>query len=171
MELFDNAKVETSADTRERAIRALGLDEVPVEKKLNRSDFPSDESYFDAVARLSVQHNDPAYREAYRAIRRQYNAEKEAAEADAAEQQHQAEIDQAIRDCVLSTSEQARVDDEARSRARADLAAGRISFQQLGAVVADYAEKLTAEAKELKVHNADINKQIRAAMSQVIRQR
>ena len=65
---------------------------------------------------------------------------------------------------MLSTDERAKVDDEARRRAQNDLAAGRISFQQLGATVASYAEKLTKEAKETKVHNADINRQIRAAM-------
>ena len=68
---------------------------------------------------------------------------------------------------MLSTDEQAKVDDEARSRAQADFAAGRISFQQLGATVAAYAEHLTQEKKESKVHSADLNRQIREAMRRV----
>lgn len=60
------------------------------------------------------------------------------------------------------------MDDEARRRAQADLAAGRISFQQIGEVVASYAEKLTEAAKVEKVHNADLNRQIREAMKQIV---
>lgn len=171
MELFDNAKLETSEDTRKKAIAALGLDEVPISQKLDRAAFDSDEAYFSAVALESVRHNSPEFRQAYRQIRQEYAAQRRAEAEAAAEAQHQAEIEKAIRDCVLSPSEQSRVDDEARSRAQTDLATGRISFQEMGAAVARYAEQLTAEAKERKVHTADINRQIRAAMSQVIRQR
>lgn len=157
-------RVETSEDTREKVIRALGFDEPPAAEKLARSDFGSDEEYFHAVAELSVRNNSPEYREAYRAIRKQYTAEKRAMAEAAEEAQRQAKLEQAIKDCVLRPEEQARVDDAARSRAQADLAAGRISFQQLGASVAQYAEKLTQAAKEEKVHTADLNAQIRAAM-------
>ena len=160
-------RVETTTDTREKAAQALGFDEPPVAEKLSRSDFNSDEEYFHAVAELSLRNNSPEYREAYRRIRREYTAQKRAEEEAAAEQKHQEEIAQAIKDCVLRPEEQARVDDEARSRAQADLAAGRISFQQLGASVTQYAEKLTHEAKEMKVHNADINRKIREAMAKV----
>ena len=163
-DIFENAKVETSADTKEKVIRALGFDEPPVGEKLERSAFPSDEAYFDAVARLSVQQNSPEYREAYRAIRKQYTAEQRAAEEAAAEQKHQAELAQAIKDCVLRPEEQKKVDDEARARAQVDLAAGRISFQQLGETVAQYCDSLTEEAKKTKVHTADFNAQLRAAM-------
>lgn len=166
-DLFKDAKVVTSADTRAKAVRALGLDEPPVTEKLSRSSFSSDEEYFDACARLSVQQNSPEYREAYRAVRKQYTAQQEAERQAREEQKHQAEIAQAIKDCVLSTDEQAKVDDEARSRAQADFAAGRISFQQLGATVAAYAEHLTQEKKESKVYSADLNRQIREAMRRV----
>ena len=131
-------RVETSAETREKAAQALGFDEPPVGQKLSRSDFNSDEEYFHACAELAVR-------------------------------KHQEEIAQAIKDYVLRPEEQARVDDEARSRAQADLAAGKISFQQLGASVAQYAEKLTRDAKEEKVHTADLNRQIREAMAKVRR--
>ena len=166
-DFFEDTKVVTSADTRAKVVRALGFDEPPTTEKLSRSSFNSDEEYFDAVARLSVQQNSPEYREAYRAIRKQYTAQQEAERQAQEEQKHQAEIAQAIKDCVLSTDEQAKVDDEARSRAQADLAAGKISFQQLGATVADYAGKLTEEAKKDKVHNADFNRQLREAMAKV----
>lgn len=160
-------KVITSADTRRQAIAALGFDEPPVEKKLCRSDFKTDEEYLHAVTELSLRNHSPEYRETYRRIRREYLAQQEAAQAAAAEQKHQEEIKTAIRNCVLSPDEQKVVDDEARRRAQADLAAGKISFQQMGASVEKYAEKLTAEAKEMTVHNADINRQIRAAMQQI----
>lgn len=166
MEFFDNAKLETSEDTRKKAIAALGLDEVPISQKLDRAAFDSDEAYFSAVALESVRHNSPEFRQAYRQIRQEYAAQRRAEAEAAAEAQHQAEIEKAIRDCVLSPSEQSRVDDEARSRAQADLASGKISFQQLGDAVTQYAETLTSEAKELKVHNSDINRQIREAMRQ-----
>lgn len=165
-DIFQNAKVETSMDTRNRVARALGFDEPPVEQKLSRSSFCSDEEYFDACARLAVQNYSPEYRAEYTRIRREYNARKAEEEAAAAEKKHQQEIAQAITNCVLRPEEQKRVDDEARSRAQADLAAGRISFQQLGETVAQYAERLTQEEKESKVHNADINRQIREALLQ-----
>ena len=166
-DFFKDAKVVTSADTRAKAVRALGLDEPPVTEKLSRSSFSSDEEYFDACTRLAVQNHDPAYRAEYTRIRREYNTRKAEEEAAAAEQKHQQELAQAIKDCVLSTDEQAKVDDEARSRAQADFAAGRISFQQLGATVAAYAEHLTQEKKESKVYSADLNRQIREAMRRV----
>lgn len=167
IENFTEYRVETSADTREKAVRAFGFDEPATTKKLDREDYPSDEAYFHACAELTLRNNSPEYRKEYTKIRREYNAQKKAEEEAAAEKQHQEEIKAAIRDCVLSTDEQAKVDDEARSRAQADLAAGKIAFQQLGASVTRYAEKLTHEAKEMKVHNADINRQIRAAMMQI----
>lgn len=164
LELFTDAKIETSADTRAKAVRALGLDEPPVSEKLSRTDFGSDEEYFHALTELSLRNNSPEYREAYQKIRREYIAQQMEAEAEATEQRHQAEIAQAIKDCVLSSSEQSAVDDEARRRAQDDLAFGRISSGQLGQAVAQYAEKLTRAAKEEKVHTADLNLQIRKAM-------
>ena len=59
------------------------------------------------------------------------------------------------------------MDDEARRRAQVDLAAGKISFQQIGATVASYAEKLTEAAKVEKVHNADFNRELREAMKKI----
>ena len=162
-------RVETSAETREKAVQALGFDEPPTAEKLSRSDFNSDEEYFHACAELAVRNHSPEYRAEYTRIRREYTAQKRAEEEAAAEQKHQEEIAQAIKDYVLRPEEQARVDDEARSRAQADLAAGKISFQQLGASVAQYAEKLTQGAKEEKVHTADLNRQIREAMAKVRR--
>lgn len=170
IEIFEDAKVETSEDTRKKAIAAFGFDEPPALEKLSRSDFGSDEEFYNAVAELSVRNNSPEYREAYRKIRREYTAQKKAEEEAAAEQKHQEEIAQAIKGCVLRPEEQQKVDNQAREMAQNDLAAGRISFQEMGAAVARYAEQLTAEAKERKVHTADINKRLRAAMSQVIRQ-
>lgn len=167
-DIFANSRVETSADTREKLKRALGFDEPPVTEKLNRADFGRDEEYFHACAELAVRNNSPEYRREYQRIRKEYTARKAEEEAAAAEQKHQEEIAQAIKDCVLRPEEQQRVDDEARRRAQADLAAGRISFQQIGEVVASYAEKLTEAAKVEKVHNADLNRQIREAMKQIV---
>lgn len=164
LELFTDAKIETSADTRAKAVRALGLDEPPVAEKLNRADFSSDEEYFHALTELSLRNNSPEYRAEYSRIRKEYTARKAEEDAAAAEQKHQAEIARAIKDCVLSSSEQSAVDDEARRRAQDDLAFGRISSGQFGQAVAQYAEKLTRAAKEEKVHTADLNRQIREAM-------
>lgn len=159
--------IETSEDTREKMKRAFGFDEPPVTEKLKRADFGSDEEYFDAAARLAMQNHDPAYRAEYARIRREYTARKQEEEAAAAEKKHQEEIEQAIKDCVLRPEEQQRVDDEARRRAQVDLAAGKISFQQIGATVASYAEKLTEAAKVEKVHNADFNRELREAMKKI----
>lgn len=158
-------RVITSEDTRRQMIQALGFDEPATAEKLSRHNFSSDEDYFAAVAELSVKHNSPEYREAYRKVRREYNAQKRAEEQATAEARHKAEIAQAIKDCVLRPEEQARVDDDARCRAQADLAAGRISFQQMGATVTKYAERLTQAAKEEKVHTADFNQQLREAIA------
>lgn len=166
MELFDGAKLETSADTRAKAVRALGFDEPPATEKLSRSSFSSDEEYIHACTELSLRNHSPEYRQEYERLRRQYTGQLEAERQDQEEQKRRQELAQAIKDCVLRPEEQQRVDDEARSRAQADLAAGRISYQQLGAAVAGYAERLTQEKKESKVHSADLNRQIRAAMAQ-----
>lgn len=162
--MYDMTKVETSADTRKKMARQFGFDEPSVTEKLNRADFGSDEEYFHACAELAVRNNSPEYRREYTKIRRKYTAQKAAEEAAEAERKHQEEIEQAIRDYVLRPEDQQRVDDEARRRAQDDLANGKISFQQMGAAVAKHAEKLTQEAKEDKVHTADINRQIREAM-------
>ena len=82
-DFFKDAKVVTSADTRAKAVRALGLDEPPVTEKLSRSSFSSDEEYFDACTRLAVQNHDPAYRAEYTRIRREYNTRKAEEEAAA----------------------------------------------------------------------------------------
>lgn len=162
-------RVETSADTREKAAQALGFDEPPVEAKLSRANFSSDEAYFHACAELAVRNNSPEYRREYERIRKQYNAKQRAEAETAAEQEHQEEIEKAIKDYVLRPEDQAKVDAEARKRAQADLAAGKISFQQLGASVAQYAEKLTQAAKEKAVHTTDFNRQLREAMAKVRR--
>lgn len=164
LELFTDAKIETSADTRAKAVRALGLDKPPVTEKLNRADFGSDEEYFHAMTELTLRNHSPEYRETYQKIRREYTAQQMEAEAAAAEQKHQAEIARATKDCVLTSSEQSAVDDRARALAQDDLAFGRISSGQFGQAVAQYAEKLTRAAKEEKVHTADLNRQIREAM-------
>lgn len=154
-------KVETSMDTRNKFARALGFDEPPVEQKLNRADFGSDEEYFHACAELAVRNNSPEYREAYNKIRREYNARKAAEEEAAAEKKHHEELAKAIEDCELTRMEQDEVDNEARRRAQDDLANKKISYQQFGAAVERYAKQLTRDAKEGKVHSADINRQLR----------
>lgn len=158
-------RVETSEDTRRRAVAALGFDEPPTEEKLNRADFGSDEAYFHACAELAVRNHSEEYRKEYEKIRKQYNAQQRAEAEAAAEKQHQEEIQKAIRDCVLRPEEQKRVDNDARSRAQTDLAAGVISYDQFGATVERYAEAGTKSAKAAKVHAADFNKQIREAMA------
>lgn len=166
IENFTTCRVETSEDTRKRAVAALGLDEPSTTEKLDRRDYPSDEAYFHACAELALRNNSPEYRREYQKIRREHRAKKAEEEA-AAEQKHQEEIKTAIRDCVLSPDEQTTVDNEARRRAQADLAAGKISFQQIGAATEEYAAKLSQGAKEEKVHRADFNAQLRAAMLKV----
>ena len=163
-ELFTEARVETSADTRAKAIAALGFDELATAEKLDRANFDSDEQYFDAVAMLSVRHNDPTYREAYTKVRREYNAQKRAEAEAVADRQHQQEIAHAIKACTLSPLEQAEVDSRARRAAQADLAAGLIPYDQFGATVERYAKAGTETAKVEKVHGADLNRQIREAM-------
>lgn len=158
-------RIITSADTREKAAKALGFDEPPIEEKLSRSDFKTDEEYFHACAELSLRNRSPEYREAYRKTRREFYARKEAEAQEAAEEKHREELERAIKNCVLRPEEQQRVDDEARSRAQADLASGRISFQQIGATVEQYAEKLTEAKKREKVHTEDINRQLRKAIA------
>ena len=94
-DLFENAKVETSADTREKVVRALGFDEPPVEQKLSRSSFNTDEEYFDACARLAVQNHSPEYRREYERIRREYTAKQDEERQAQEEAEHQAKIAQA----------------------------------------------------------------------------
>lgn len=158
-------RVETGEDTRKKAVAALGFDERPVEEKLSRGDFDSDEAYFRAVAELSVRNNSPEYREAYRRIRKQYNAEKQAeAEAKAAEE-HEARLKKAIAACTLSEGEQGAVDSEASRLAQADITSGKISYEGFGSAVEEYKKKLGENAKRKKVHAADFNRQLREAIA------
>lgn len=164
IENFVDYKVETSDDTRQRVVAALGLDEVPVEMKLNRGDFSSDEEFFDAAALLAVRNHDETYRREYERIRKQYVAQQRAAAEAAAAQKRKGEIAQKIKTCTLSQTEQAQVDDVARQRAQADFAAGRISFQEFGQAVERYAEDGTETAKRDRVLHDDMNARLRMAM-------
>lgn len=168
IENFTDYRIETSEDTRAKMVRAFGFDEPPHAEKLSRADFDSDEAYFSAVAETSVRHNSPEFRAAYKAVRREYNERKAAEEAEKAERQHQEEIQKAIRDCVLRPEEQAAVDAEARRQVQADLVAGRITYDQMGTYMEEFAARLTQAKKADKVHAADFNAQLRAAMSQVV---
>lgn len=162
-------RIITSADTRAQAIRAFGFDEAANADKLRRENFDSDEAYFDAVAMMAVRHDNPTYRSAYLETRRKFYAEKEAEAQRAAEQKRAEEIEAAIKSCTLTEAEQLRVDSEARSRAQGDLAVGKISYQQMGQAVEDYAKTLTEAAKVEKVHRADFNAQIRAEMAKIVK--
>ena len=169
MELFDNAKLETSASTRAKAARLFGLDEPPVTEKLDRASFATDEEYLHAATELSLRNHSPEYRREYERLRRQFTAQQEEQRQAQEEKQHQMEIARAVQSCILSQEEQQRIDAEARSRAQADLAIGKIGYAELGPTVTRYAEALTQETKELKVHNAYINARIWSEMSQITR--
>ncbi len=162
-------KVISSADVREKAVQRLGFDEPPITEKLSRSDFGSDEAYFHACAELAVRNRSPEYRAEYQKIRREYNARKAEEEQAAADKEHQKEIEQAIRDCVLRPEEQNAVDERARKMAQADLAAGKIVYSQMAPTVERYAALLTEEEKTRKVYNFDMNRQIREAMATVLK--
>lgn len=154
-------RVETSEDTRKKVIRALGFDEPCVPEKLSRNSFGSDEEFFHACVQLELMNHSPEYREIYRRIRREYYAQKSSQAEAERQRQHDAEIEKAIKACVLSTREQDEVDDRARQLAQSDLAAGRISYQHIGDAVERYAHELTEGAKRNKIHKADFNKQLR----------
>lgn len=98
-----------------------------------------------------MRNRSPEYRAEYTRIRREFNAQKEAEAQAAADKAHQAQIEQAIRDCVLRPEEQSKVDERARELAQSDLAAGKIAYSQMGAAVERYASLLTEEAKTNKV--------------------
>ena len=158
---------ETSADTREKAVRAFGFDEPDTASKLDRADFPSDEAFFDAVAMLEVRHSDPTYRAAYTKARREFNTrQREEAECAA-----QAAADEAytarVKAYTLTPEQETQVTAQAAELAAQDLRAGRIRLEDFQEAVGKHRDELTREERERAVSTQMLNEATRAAMMQI----
>ena len=150
-------KIETRADTQAKIAAKLGLDQPSVWDAVDRSKFPDDESYLDAVVSEQMKRSDPKYMEARRKLSMEYAQRREKAQLEENEKAYK-EIRSAVK---LDSVDLQEIDAQAANLAKRDLAAGRIGASGLGAAIENYARELTEKRKDSKASNQLFNAMLR----------
>lgn len=127
---------------------------------VKREDFPDDTSYLTAATKAYLERSDPAFANAYSSIAAEFQKRTEEQQL-AQNRERYAELAKSVQ---LDDFERKEVESQARAAAERDLAAKRITLDNMGAAIASHAEKFTAKAKENKIGRVMMNEQLRAAV-------
>ncbi len=122
--------------------------------------FTDDDALLDAATRAEMERSSPEYK----AIRARLTRELEAKRDRERRAQYTRAFEETLSTTNLNDFEQKQVDERSLEMAQRDLAAGRIFSRDVGKRAAEYAEKLSDEAKRTKASNSAFNSLIRAAM-------
>ena len=142
---------------KEKLVSQLGFNAPSAADLVSRDDYDTEEEYLSALVTTAAKLDSP---EVKRALRQ---AGRERMEIDEeAERERQRKEYKFIRGSVkLDSTDKQNITREATSRARADLAAGKISPFELGERIAAYTESLAKDTKDRKAANQQINAQLR----------
>ena len=138
---------------RAKAAAALGLNQPNPEDVIHREDYESDAAFAVALARLTQTMNTPEYRAAARKVGVTAQKQNEDEEREAQRKEY-AEIRKTVK---LDSVDLERIDKEALTLARQQLAEGKIAYSQLGETVETIAKQLTERVKDRKAGNIQLN--------------
>ena len=150
-------RIETRESTAAKIADKLGFNDPSAFDLVDRSKYPDDESYFDAVIEADKKRNDPEYQAALRRLKAQYREKLEREQQEAQEKAYK-EIRSTVQ---LDNMDIQEIDAQAAEMAKRDLAAGRISASGLGTAIAQYAKELTEKRKDTKASNQLFNSMLR----------
>lgn len=144
-------------DSRAKLSDRLGLNQASVFDQLKRSDYDSDDAYLDALTKLEMERRSPEYRE----IRRQLTGAYQAYNEEKIREQQHDDFMKYRAAAQLDFLDRKEIDAEARRLAEADLAAGKIGRDGLGAAIAEYGKTLEGKKLDTKAANAQMNAMFR----------
>lgn len=168
------AKFEARQDTAEKIVEKFGFDQPSAFDLVDRNKYADDDSYLDAVVKMDMELNSPAYQEARRRLKAEYRERQEAEleeriKNECTEREAQfAEIRSGIE---LSDDEKKESDARASAMAHYDLACGKIDSSELGSSIARYAEKFSGERKDSKAASQVFNNMFRDILRKNMRGR
>lgn len=142
---------------KKRAAARLGFNVPSASDLVKREDFKTEREYLAALADTAFKLNDPVVKTTLRkaGIERDERDEKE-------ERFRQREEYEKIKKSIkIDSCDLDRAEREARQRANNDLAAGKISYGQLGATIATYTDAIVEKCKDQKASSAQINAMFR----------
>lgn len=154
------ARVETRESTRQQIAAKLGLDQPSPFDLVDRSKYPDDETYLNAVVAAKMAQNNPEYQEAQRKIRAEYMAMQEQKRSEDNER-----VYKEIRsDVKLDSVDVNEINAKAAELAKRDLAAGKIGASDLGTAIVQHAQELTEKRKDTKASNQLFNAMLRGQL-------
>lgn len=154
------ARVETRESTRQQIATKLGLDQPSPFDLVDRSKYPDDEAYLDAVVKAKMAQSNPEYQEAQRKIRAEYMAMQEKKRSEDNEITYQ-KIRSNVKLDRVDTDE---INAKAAELAKRDIAAGKIGASDLGTAIVQHAQELTEKRKDEKASNQLFNAMLRGQL-------
>lgn len=124
---------------------------------LDRSVFKSDDEFFDAAARMTLERETPEYREARKRIEAEYTQRKEAEERE----RQREDYETYKKSVTLNDFERADIDNEAQRLAEGDLRLGKISSAELVHTINKHKDILTEKKKAEKASSMLFNAMLR----------
>lgn len=161
-EIITEKQMEDKMDLRKKRLSAmLGLNNTTAADIVKREDYKTDADFYKALVDTAANMEKPEVRNALR------KAMIDSVESDEQEiLERQREEFKAIRKgIVLDKADTDSIDAEAKRRARAELASGKIEYSQFGEAIERHAAALTEERKNQRATNKQFNDIIRKKMS------
>ena len=140
-------------ELKSKAVTALGFDMPSAGDLVKREDYKTDAEFYMALSAMDDRLNNPSFRAAIRKGRAEHRTEDERAERI----RQLNEFKQYKREAELGEFEKKEIDQQATQLAYHELAVGKIRASELGARIADHAEKLTDKRLNQKASSAQIN--------------
>ena len=142
---------------KEKLVSQLGFNAPSAAELVSRDDYDSEQEYLSALVSTAAKLDSPEVKRALRQAGRERVEIDEEAERERQRREYK-DIRASVR---LDSVDEQNIAREATSRARADLAAGKISPFELGERIEAYTESLTKSTKDQKAANQQINSMFR----------
>ena len=142
---------------KKKILKQLGFDAPSASELIKREDFKDERSYLAALADMAAKLENPAVKDAIR------KAGRESVDIDVeAERNRQRDEFGKIRKSVkLTERDEQEINSEAARLARADLAAGKITYGDVGGSIEKYAAELTNKKLDSKAAGYQFNMALR----------
>lgn len=142
--------------------RALNRGRVNGLDMVRRSDYATRDAYLDAATKAELEREVSGYGDIYARLDREYAAIEEKAVREAERKR----FDELTNKAFIHDSERKAIEANARSKANADLSAGRISIGQHAERMMEYAKAGEMEIRKQKAAAAQFNEAMRQARNE-----
>lgn len=153
-----NGEFITQESTRAKAAAALGLNQPSALDVVHREDYKSDVDYIHALTETQKEMDDPLYQKAARKAA----AEAQRRQEEKIREEQRKEYAETLKSVKLDAVDSRAINEEAAAQAQRDLAAGKITYSELGERIMRYGNELTEQKKREKAANMMFNRMMRA---------